>query len=72
MFVLPAMAWQAGLRVTGWGSTNAIHRTAGPPLEIAHYYSSGVAIGRSLQSPISGTCHDVYNEAHEPMKGEAL
>ena len=31
-------------------------------------YSNGVAIGRSLQSPISGTCH----EAHEPTKGETL
>ena len=31
-------------------------------------YSNGVAIGRSLQSPIYGTCH----EAHEPMKGETL
>ena len=31
-------------------------------------YSNGVAIGQSLQSPISGTCH----EAHEPTKGETL
>ena len=34
--LLPLMAWQAGLRVTGWGSTNAIRRIACPLLETSH------------------------------------
>ena len=44
MFLLPVMAWQAGLRVAGWGSTHAIRRIAGSLLERRrHQAKSSVA-----------------------------
>ena len=54
MFLLPAMAWQAGLRVTGWGSTHVIHRIACPLLEPSHTRTaslSGEVFSRRFLAP---------------------